>query len=420
MLKRTSPLFGAAVLLVDVGAVSSLFAVFLLVETGRLMFPALPLWCAGLLLCYGALCLLLRKPRTVRLLMVVCLVCFLAQAGLAFWLYGLFAGTTGLLFSLGAWAATYFHAYNLALKPPAAEKLMTAFEVSVLAGLFSLFYCSVRHMAYTAVLPAALAALVALAGLIARRTASGRDKAGAPRGAGTVLGVLLAFGLGALLLAGAAAGAVKTLALGLWSAVKAVAGFLGRCANALLEWLMERIPEGDPGELPAEPPAAVLPEGAEPMEQLVDHTMVLYALLGLVVLAVLAVLVWMLLRGGKLRRRAAVGGGRVTRRRTGPGQALRRWLGRLRQQLFFHIHRILLRDTAPGLFVWLERRNALRRKGRRVSETCQEYLLRLALEDLRHATILHTLANDLDEHYFGSGSRLSRREIRAMRKALSK
>ena len=43
-MRRNSPFFGAAVLLVDVGAVSSLCAVFQLVETGNLVFPALPVW----------------------------------------------------------------------------------------------------------------------------------------------------------------------------------------------------------------------------------------------------------------------------------------------------------------------------------------------------------------------------------------
>jgi len=44
MNRRGSPLFGCAILLGDIGACSSLFGVFRMVETGVLNFPALPVW----------------------------------------------------------------------------------------------------------------------------------------------------------------------------------------------------------------------------------------------------------------------------------------------------------------------------------------------------------------------------------------
>ena len=407
-------------LLVDVGAFSSLFSVFLRVETGELVFPALPVWCVCLLSCYGLLCLLLRRPRTARLLILTCLGFFLVQVALAFALYGLFAGATGLIFTLGMWMVAYYHAYSLALKPPGPEKIMTFFEICVLVLLFSLLYCSVQRIAFVCALPSAVAAVLALVGLIARRTASGRGKTGASRGAGTVFGVLGAFALGALLLAGAAAGAVKTLATAVWKAFTGAMAFLGRCVTALLDWLVSLVPEGEAETLPPEAIPGNVPGEMPPTEQLVDHSLILYGLLALVALAILVVLIWRILRGGELQRRLSIGGGRVTRRRTGMGKALSRWLHRLRGQLLFHLHRVLRRNTAPGLFVWLERRNAIHRKGRRAGESCREYLLRLAPDYPEAEAALRTLAEDLDEYYFGHGSRLTKREIRALRKKLSR
>ena len=296
---------------------------------------------------------------------------------------------------------------------------MTSFEVCVLVLLFSLFYCSIQAVAFSCALPAAVATVAALAALIARRTASGRGKTASSRGAGSVLGAIGGFALGALLLAGAAAGAVKSLGLALWRGALAVLGFLGRCVTALLSWLAALIPESEAGEFLPEASPVAIPDAAAAEERLLDPSAVMYALAGLLALAVLAGLVWVIVRGGgKLRRAAPTAGGPVSRRRVSPGRALRRWLGRLREQVRFHVLRIWRRNTAPGLFVELERHWALRRKGRRVGETCREYLLRLTPEYPEGAAALRTLAEDLDACCFGSGSRLSGREIRALRKKL--
>ena len=419
-MKRNSPFFGAAVLLVDVGAVSSMFAVFQLVETGKLVFPALPVWLSCLLPCYGLLCLLLRVPRTIRPLIWISTVVFLVQIGLSWAIYGRFAAGFGTIFSLGAWAATYYHAGMLALKPPSADKIMTAFELCVLILLFSLFYCSVKAISFACALPALVAALFALAALIGRRTASGRNAVD-NRGTGTVLGAISAFALGALVVAGLAAGAVKNVVLGLWWAIKTAAGLLGRCVRRLLDWLVSRIPEGEAPVLPIESPVAVPPGEMEAAEQLMGSAeLMLYVLVGVLALAALVTVVWLLIRGGgRFKRPVPTAGGRITRRRK-PGCGLSRWLRRVRDAVRFHVCRILHRDTAPGLFVWLERRKALSRKGRKPSESCREFLLSLLPDYPGGETVLLTLAEDLDRHYFGGGSRLSRREIRVMRKMLRK
>ena len=419
-MRRNSPFFGAAVLLVDVGAVSSLFAVFQLVETGKLAFPALPVWLVCLLVCYVLLCLLLRKPRSIRPLLVVGGGLFLLQTTVSLAVYGRFAGGFGMIFSLGAWAATYYHAGMLALKPPTAEKIVTAFEMSVLTLLFSLFYCSAKAVSFACALPAMIASLCSLAALIGRRTATD-GKATVNRGAGTVLGVLSAFALGALVLAGLAAGAVKSVVLALWAVVKAVVGFVGRCIRSVLAWLVSLIPEGEAAELPMEPPMAVSPDEMEGMEQLMGSMdWLMYALAGVFALAVLAVVVWLVIRGGgHFRRAVPMAGGRITRRRK-PGAALSRWLRRVREAVRYHVCRILYRDTAPGLIVWLERRTGPGRKARKPTETCREFLLGLQPDYPGAESVLLTLAEDLDRHYFGGGSRLSKREIRAMRKTLRK
>ena len=287
-MKRNSPFFGAAVLLVDVGAVSSLFAVFQLVEAGELVFPALPVWLGCLLVYYALLCLLLRKPRSIRPLLLAGAGLFLVQVGVSWAVYGRFAGGFGMVFSLGAWAATYYHAGALALKPPAAEKIMTAFELSVLSLLFSLFYCSVRSVSLVCALPTLIAAVFALAALIGRRTASGR-KATDRRGTGTVLGAISAFGLGALVLAGLAAGAVKSVVLALWSAVRAAVGFLGRCVSRAVAWLISLIPEGEAGEIVMDTPETMPMGEMTGMESLGDPSLLMYVLAAVLAVTVLEV-----------------------------------------------------------------------------------------------------------------------------------
>ena len=73
--------------------------------------------------------------------------------------------------------------------------------------------------------------------------------------------------------------------------------------------------------------------------------------------------------------------------------------------------------TAPGLFLWLERK--LRgKRGRRPGETPRAFLSRLEAlvpdcgEDLRR------LALCLDAHYFGPGMTIPAADIRAMRRRL--
>ena len=93
---------------------------------------------------------------------------------------------------------------------------------------------------------------------------------------------------------------------------------------------------------------------------------------------------------------------------------------RVREAVRYHVCRILYRDTAPGLFVWLERRKGPGRKARKPTESCREFLLGLQPDYPGAEAVLRSLAEDLDRHYFGGGSRLSKREIRAMRKTLRK
>lgn len=419
MLKRSSPLFGAAVLLVDMGAMSSLFAVFRLVETGVLTFPALPVWCVCLLGCYGTLCRLLRQPRALRTLVLICVGFAVVQVAVSLWLYGIFAGAFGMIFTLGAWITAYFHAYTLAQKPPRAETIMASFEICVLALLFALLYCSVQKISFACALPALAAALVALAALVGRRTASGRDSA-ASRGGGTVLGALAAFGLGALLLAGLAAGAVKTVATALWRGFLAVMRFLGDCIRRFVEFLAALTPDTDPGALPPPLEGGELPPEAENIPMLMDPAIILYVLAGLAVLVLLVALVYMVIRGGGKRRRVeGTAGGRVSRQRIKPGRGLLRFWRQLKARLRFHALCLLRWNTVPGLFIWLERRWARQRKGRLPSETCREYLLRLQREYPGREALLLALADELDAHYFGPGSRWTSRDVRALRKKLS-
>lgn len=422
MTRRPSPLYGAAILIADAAVCSSLFAVFLMVERGELIFPGLVPWAVCLLGCYGTLWLLLQKPRSQRTAILVCLAFFAVQTAAVFWLNGRFAGRMGIITAFIMWIAAYYHCYNLVLTPAPAEKIMLAFEVGVLALLFTLFYCSVQRVSFLSAVPTVVSVLLSLIALVAKRTAGGRDKNDRSRGGAFLAGLAGLFVLAALVFAGVAAGAVKTAALAVWNVLGAMAAFLARCINAFMHFLASLFPQQDAGELPLEEPAAgAVPAGAGEVEQLVSPEAVLYVFLGLAAAVLLGFLIHAVLRGGRRLRIGQVGGSRgIRRQRPGPGEMLRRWLRRIAGRFSYAVNRAVLRNTPPGLFAWLEHRYRRRRRGRRPDETCREFLSRIAPDYPGAEEALETLAAALDAHYFGGGSRLSRKDVKELRGLLSR
>ena len=143
-------------------------------------------------------------------------------------------------------------------------------------------------------------------------------------------------------------------------------------------------------------------------------------ILGVVAISVLVSLCWLWRNGGFHRvpfhsRTTS----RIQRKRPGLGQLLLRLWHRLRRWTLFQVSYLKLRNTPPGLFVWLEHRMHTHHLDRQPGETSRIFLSRIRSAYPQCGESLSILADSLDQHYFGNGQRLSPDEIASMRKTLT-
>lgn len=382
---------------------------------------ALLLWWGCLLITHLGLAAFLRKPRSLRA--VILLECggFLLQLALIVLFRAAPLSLLGRLGGLILWGGTYFRCHQLLFSPPRAEQLMLGFELVVAALFVTAFLFSEGVFSLTLLLLLALCCLLALAALARLRSGPRR----APRGSGGKNRLLL----GALLAAPALVSALFALlltegmSLRLRRLAEGVRRLWQRCfaaTEAFMYWLASLLPES--GQDLAEPPGGAGLSGGEavPGEAVFfDSRAILVAALLCVILAALAVLCVCLIRGGRGKVISAVTVSRpALRRRTSLPELLRLLLARLNAALSRLTAYVRGYHTAPGLFLWLERRLRRRRRGRLPGETPRAFLLRAAdlAPDCR--SDLLRLADHLDEHYFGPGGTLSAAEVKSLRRRL--
>lgn len=413
-MKHENALANLGCLLANAASLHFLMVIFLKDLPDPLDRNGIVIWWASLTVFYIGLWLLLRFTKGDRrgALALVAL-CGLAQ-GAANWRWGVVSafGIMGWLWTAALWGITYYRGCSLLLEPARPEARMMDFETTVIM-LFVATVLTASGVYDSAVLvPLVLGVAFALVGMAQQRTARGRNHAPF-----WVMAIPLgAVGLGALFvmfLAGPLAGLIKAVVYG----VIAVVEWLGRALLWVIEWLVSLLPmaEQAPVELP--PPAFHIASGEAAGGEDVSGMM---ATIGLVLVVALgaAALAWLILRGPH----RLPGEGRPAERR-GPGfrQWLRAVLAEIMVRLRFWRRSVLGRDTAPGLFIWLEKRLKRRGYGRRKGETCRAFLERAGLLLPACAAELAELSDTLDALYYGgTKEKLPAARVRAARKALQR
>ena len=416
MRKALSSLCPLSLLMANSCAMAALFVVFSTVERMDNSDPCLALWLICLGLCHVGLGIFLRRERSERAMICFCAVFFLLQLVLAFLLHGFFSSLMGVLISICMWLYSYFNCYMLNIEKPTAERYTKSFDLCSLVLVFLLFFCSVKELPMTTVLPLALSTLLCLMALVLVRGGEGR------RGRSVLLsgGLVLAFGALAAAFVALASGGVQRLLNWLLGCVTALLGFVYRCINAVLLFLISLWPEPEYAPLPAPEIAGMDLSGVQEQSfELIDPQKLLIAMLG-IGLAIAAVLVLLhIIRGRNSISGGSAGGERGLRRqRSSPGLAIVKAFKRLIKALRFKLLCLSSRGTAPGLFIEIESRSRKNLGGRGESESCREFLARSREAYPWAQAELEKLADAMDAICFGSGGRLSPAEISAMRRKI--
>jgi len=403
---------------------ASLHAVFLLFSSPRNPVSdhaGMLIWWGCLSLIYGILALLLRRPRSMRTVILTAAGGLLLQLILT--LIAAHRPSTVLSWSvlLAMWASMYALCCSQLLEGTQTESVATAFEFSVLTLFIVAFGVSMSAMAPASLLHCAAGVLLSLIALARVRSGHARMDAQSlhPQKGRFLLVVLLA-GMGGLatavcvLLTDSASRLLTRFTQWGLSLLRAAANQVDR----LLRWLLSLLPEQHMNsvlleEAEAQGPAESAEWGA------FDSTLLLYLMLGAIAALVLVVLVWLWKQGSfhriVFRSRTVT---QSVRKRPGLRDLFLQLWQRLGRWLSFNVSYLKLRNTAPGLFVWLERQMRARHLERESGETARAFLLRIQTVLPSCSEPLIRLADCLDQHYFGTGQTLSADEITAMRRQI--
>lgn len=419
-MERTSSLFGMAVLLVKVTCMPTLYALFSLSSSETVIQPGTAVWIVAVLCCYFGLRLLLRKERSLRTVILFCVVWFLLQAVLVFIFYEHLTTVLRVAIAVGMWVYSYLECYTAAVQEVSVEKVMSSFDTGMILLVVLLFLGKISQVSMVIFLPLATAEAVALCALIQRRAADRSEKrSSAAQGSLMITGTVLAFAAVACAVVFLASGQIKRILDMIWKGLLTAAQWVADILNAAIMFLLSLLPDPELGELEYDQQQVL--DMLEEMEkaEVVDPTMLLYVFLGLIALLFVGVIVYQFVCGGKRISIGRTGGEKGIRRsRLGLGRLFRAFFQRLRERLTYQINCITKRNTAPGLFAYLERQGTMRRKGRKRGESCREFLVRTSANYPGAETDVLRLADALDTYYFGGGETLSHREVIAMRRRI--
>ena len=302
-----------------------------------------------------------------------------------------------LLLSLPLWRI-----YFLTVEPPEIEKLVSRVGAMTFILLLLMISVTGADNPYTVMLPSAITLIICMIVLvIVRTTGSGADSSRRFRGVVSILAFLLLIGVitaAFLLFASAAFGtAIAAGATVLWGGVV----YFGNLLMRFLMWLISLLPALElAGEYRFEPmPGAgeVIYSG-ESLSGLWD-TLILAVLVGIIaiVIAVTGIMVI------KFRRKKL--GGKYIKSQIGfvklnfkiNTEIVKYFINRAK----FIIDSMIYRNTPQGVFLRIERLGKLKRRGRKIGETPRHYLMRLALDAPQHRELFFSLADALDESWYG-------------------
>lgn len=408
-------------LLTNAAALHTLFLLFVYRQDPISDHAGILIWWGCLALTYGILTLLLRRPRSLQPVILTAAAGFLLQLVLNL----IWAQRPPTVLSacvlLSMWAVLYARCCGQLLEGTNPESVATVFEASVLMLFIAAFGVSAAVMTPASLLHTAAGTLLALVAMARLRTGHVRVDAQPlhpQKGRLLLIGLLAALGGIAaafcILLTGSASRLLSRFTQ--WAAALFRAALAQ--ADRLVNWLLSFLPEYEVDPALLAEAEAQAPSGAAEWGTF-SSALPFYLMLGALTILALGALIW-LWRHGSFHRivfRSSAAAHTARRRRS-----LRAVLSELRQRLCrwisFRVSYLRLRNTAPGLFVWLERQMRLRHLERRPGETSRAFLTRVQDSLPACSEPLTRLATCLDLHYFGSGQTLSAGEISAMRRQI--
>lgn len=416
MKKTLSTLCPLAILLANACAMSALFTVFSLVEGMDKSDPCLALWLCCLSACYLGLGLFLRRARSVRAAIYFCAFFFFAQLVLAFVLRGVFSSLVGMLAAVCMWLYSYFNCFELHIKKATPERYTKSFDLSSLVLMFVLFFCSVKKLHFALALPLALSSLLCLLALVLVRGGEGRKL----RSLFISGALMLGLGLVSAVFVALASGGLQKLISWFIGCIYAALAFVYRCVNGFFLFLLRFMPEKEYETFAPPEIAGIDTSGAEQQALgFIDAEKLIITVLCIGLALAAALIIHRIIRGKNAVALSAQSADKdIRRRRSGLFAALKKSAASLVKSFRFKLDCLLLRNTAPGLLMQIEAQSKSTLHGRAEGESCREFLGR-ACEVYPHAeNELRTLADALDELYFGSGKTMSADEVKKLRRII--
>lgn len=408
-------------LLANAAALHTVFVFFSYARTSVSDHMGMLIWWGCLTLTHAALTLFLRRPRSLRGVILITAGGFLMQLILTLVFAQRHATFLAWFAILFMWIGLYVRCCSQLFEGTKPESVVAAFETTTLVLFVAALSVSLSTMSPGPLLHAAAGILLSLIALARVRSGHARIDSHTrhnQKGRLLLVGLLVGLGGGVTLFCVLFASSASQLLTRFTQWVFSVFLTIYHAFGRFFRWLVSLLPEQHVDESLLAGPEEQLPSGMIP-EAASDNGALFYLLMGSIVVFALAALVWIWRRGGfhhiSFRSRPL---SRATRKSRSPVSLLLQLWQRLCGWSSFQISYLQQRNTVPGLFVWLERQMRARHLERQKSETPRVFLTRIR-ETLPQSTeTLILLADCLDQHYFGTGHGLSAVQIAAMRKQL--
>jgi len=282
--------------------------------------------------------------------------------------------------------------------------------------IFVLFFYSVKKLPFTPVLPLAVSAFLCLVAQVLVR--GGEERKLHSVIVSTV--IILFIGAVAAGFVAVASGGLKKFVSWIINCAYTVLAFFYRCINALFMFLMRLVPEKQYESFAPPEIAGIDTSGAEQQAMvLIDPEKFFITVLCVGLIITAALIIHRIIRGKNAVTLLVQSNDKgLRRKRSKLFDTLKRSGSRFVKALRFRIMCMLSRNTAPGLFMQIEKQSRSVLHGRCEGESCREFLQRAEAVYPHAANELDILANALDDLYFGSGKTMSHDEVKKLRRMI--
>lgn len=379
------------------------------------------IWWGCLTLTYMLLTLLLRRPRSMGTVILTAAGGFVLQLALTLISPYHPASVLGWFLLIFMWIGLYGRCCTVLLEGTQPESVGSTFEFSVVMLFVAAIGTSISVMTPASLSHPAAGLLPAFIAMVRVRTGHARvDTDSRTSQKGRILPAAIMLGIGFIaalfcaLLSDTFSQLLTRLTQKLSSLLRSIFQVIGR----FFRWLASLYPDQHVDPVLLDDPSQQLLFGNAEWGAMESQLPLYLMIAGVALLAILAlILLWRC--GGIHRltfRSRAVS--RMTVKRARWPNPLRHLWNRFSRWCFFQISYLKQRNTAPGLFVWLERQMRLRKLDRKADETARSFLLRIRNSLPACSESLTHLADCLDQHYFGAGQTLSAAEVSVTRKQI--